>query len=210
MNLLKSTTPQSHRNTVDCIQNIFTLLPFLVLALGGGCAAVSTLPVTSMMGSPTASALEIHSGTEVRLQNANFIVTKTNVLGQSKGFSLLGVLTIVPAKFTTAASRLYTQAEMQQGRPRRWQTWSWRRTAYTSSCSPSPGQRSEPMSSSLSRPPRTSLHDHRDPKTERTVHEGLFAFALILWVNPVAGFVAPTPGRLTWTWRRSGLCLSGP
>ncbi len=70
-----------------------------------------------MMGSPTASALEIHSGTEVRLQNANFIVTKTNVLGQSKGFSLLGVLTIVPAKFTTAASRLYTQAEMQQGRP---------------------------------------------------------------------------------------------
>jgi hypothetical protein len=44
-------------------------------------------------------------------------VLKTNVVGQSKGFALLGILTIVPAKFTTAASRLYTQAEMQPGRP---------------------------------------------------------------------------------------------
>jgi hypothetical protein len=117
MKLFKSTAPLSHRQVVDCIQNIFALLPFLVLALAGGCAAVSTLPFTSMVGSPNPSALEIYTGTEVRLQDANFIVTKTNVVGQSKGFSLLGVLTIVPAKFTTAASRLYTQAQMQQGRP---------------------------------------------------------------------------------------------
>jgi hypothetical protein len=41
-------------------------------------------------------------------------VLKTNVVGQSKGFALLGILTIVPVK---AASRLYTQAEMQPGRP---------------------------------------------------------------------------------------------
>ena len=117
MKLFKSTAPLSHRQVVDCIQNIFALFPFLVLALAGGCAAVSTLPFTSMVGSPNPSALEIYTGTEVRLQDANFIVTKTNVVGQSKGFSLLGFLTIVPAKFTTAASRLYTQAQMQQGRP---------------------------------------------------------------------------------------------
>ena len=53
----------------------------------------------------------------MRLQEKNFIVIATNVVGQSSGFSLLGVLTIVPAKFTKAMSRLYAQAEMQPGRP---------------------------------------------------------------------------------------------
>jgi hypothetical protein len=117
MKLAKSTAPQSQRQVADRIQNIFAPLAFLGLALAGGCTALSTLPVASMIGSPNATALDIRSGTEVRLQDANFIVTKTNVVGQSQGFSLLGILTIVPAKFTTAASRLYTQAEMQQGRP---------------------------------------------------------------------------------------------
>jgi hypothetical protein len=92
-------------------------LALLALALTGGCAAVSTLPIASMIGSPQASALQIQSSTEVRLQEANFIVTRTNLMGESRGFSLLGLLTIVPAKFTTAASRLYAQAEMQPGRP---------------------------------------------------------------------------------------------
>jgi hypothetical protein len=117
MRLAKSTVPQSQRQVADRTQNMFAPLALLGLALAGGCAAVSTLPVASVIGSPNASALEIHNGTDVRLQDANFIVIKTNVVGQSKGFALLGILTIVPAKFTTAASRLYTQAEMQQGRP---------------------------------------------------------------------------------------------
>ena len=95
-----------------------TLLTFLAIAaLCGGCASGSALSVASLMGSPNASALEIHNNTDVRLQEKNFIVIKTNVMGQSSGFSLLGVLTIVPAKFTKAMSRLYVQAEMQPGRP---------------------------------------------------------------------------------------------
>jgi hypothetical protein len=117
MRLAKSTVPQSQRQVADRIRNILAPLAFLGLALAGGCAAVSTLPIASVIGSPNASALEIHNSTEVRLQDANFIMVKTNVVGQSKGFALLGILTIVPAKFTTAANRLYTQAEMQTGRP---------------------------------------------------------------------------------------------
>ena len=94
------------------------LLAFLALAaLCGGCAGASALSAASIIGSPNASALEIHNNTDVRLQEKNFIVIKTNVMGQSSGFSLLGVLTIVPAKFTKAMSRLYVQAEMQPGRP---------------------------------------------------------------------------------------------
>lgn len=70
-----------------------------------------------MNGSPNASALEIHDNTDVRLQDKNFIVIKTNVVGESSGFSPLGILTIVPAKFTKAISRLSSQADMQPGRP---------------------------------------------------------------------------------------------
>jgi hypothetical protein len=86
-------------------------------ALGGGCAAVSALPISSMVSSPNAAALQIQTSTEVRLQEKNFITIKTNVVGQSSGFSLFGILTIVPAKFTKAMNRLYAQAAMRQGRP---------------------------------------------------------------------------------------------
>ena len=95
-----------------------TIFAFLAIAaLCGGCAGASALSAASIIGSPNASALEIHNNTDVRLQEKNFIVIRTNVMGQSSGFSLLGVLTIVPAKFTKAMSRLYVQAEMQPGRP---------------------------------------------------------------------------------------------
>jgi hypothetical protein len=95
-----------------------TIFAFLAIAaLCGGCAGASALSAASIIGSPNASALEIHNNTDVRLQEKNFIVIKTNVMGQSSGFSLLGVLTIVPAKFTKAMNRLYVQAEMQPGRP---------------------------------------------------------------------------------------------
>ena len=86
-------------------------------ALASGCAGASALSAASLIGSPNASALEIHNNTDVRLQEKNFIVIRTNVMGESSGFSLLGILTIVPAKFTKAMSRLYVQAEMQPGRP---------------------------------------------------------------------------------------------
>jgi len=95
-----------------------TIFAFLAIAaLCGGCAGASALSAASIIGSPNASALEIHNNTDVRLQEKNFIVIRTNVMGQSSGFSLLGVLTIVPAKFTKAMSRLYAQADMQSGRP---------------------------------------------------------------------------------------------
>ena len=99
-------------------QKLPAFLAFLGLAvLTSGCAAFSALSSASVLGSPNAAALEIHNNTDVRLQEKNFIVIRTNVMGQSSGFSLLGILTIVPAKFTKAMSRLYAQADMQSGRP---------------------------------------------------------------------------------------------
>ena len=109
--------PVVEKVTAGC-QKLQAIIAFLGLAaLAGGCAAFSALPVASVVGSPNAAALEIHNNTDVRLQQKNFVVVRTNVIGQSSGFSLLGILTIVPAKFTKAMSRLYVQAEMQPGRP---------------------------------------------------------------------------------------------
>jgi hypothetical protein len=89
----------------------------VIAALAGGCAGASALSAASLVGLPNASALEIHNNTDVRLQENNFTVIRTNVVGESSGFSLLGILTIVPPKFTKAMGRLYTKAEMQPGRP---------------------------------------------------------------------------------------------
>jgi hypothetical protein len=111
-------TLQVRDEVISMRQMLQTLIVLLGLSgLASGCAGASALSAASLIGSPNASALEIHNNTDVRLQDKNFIVIRTNVMGESSGFSLLGVLTIVPAKFTKAMSRLYDKAEMQRGRP---------------------------------------------------------------------------------------------
>ena len=101
----------------DRMVRLFKLIALLgVVVLCSGCAGLAALPVSSVLGSPNSTALEIHNNTDVRLQQPNFIVTKANASGQNMGFSLFGILTIVPAKFSTAMSRLYAQAALQPGR----------------------------------------------------------------------------------------------
>ena len=102
---------------IDRMQAPLMLVGLLgIVALVNGCAAAAAVPVSSLVGSVSGSAIEIHHQTEVRLQEANFMVTKLNVIGQSGGFSLFGLLPIVPPKFGKALSRLYMQADMELGR----------------------------------------------------------------------------------------------
>jgi hypothetical protein len=86
-------------------------------ALAGGCTAVA--PLSSVVGSVNPSATsQIFNITELRLQQKNFVIVKPNVMGESKGFALLGLITIVPARFTTAMGRLNAQAELKPGSSR--------------------------------------------------------------------------------------------
>jgi len=85
-------------------------------SLLGGCAALAPLAVGPLLSTGTARG-EFHNTTTVTLEQANFATVKTNVSGQCKGFALLGIITIVPARISTALDRLYKQAEMQPGRP---------------------------------------------------------------------------------------------
>jgi hypothetical protein len=81
----------------------------------GGCAALPFLPASSSLLPTGSASAEFHSATAVKLEQANFTTLKTNVVGQTKGFALLGIITIVPARFSTAMDRLYAQAEMRPG-----------------------------------------------------------------------------------------------
>jgi len=82
-----------------------------------GCASVASMG-PSALGTlnPNTSSLEIHNQTDVKLTEGNFVVVKTNVVGQARGFALLGFITMFPARFETAMDRLYTKAEMQSGK----------------------------------------------------------------------------------------------
>src|SRR5512146_1043391 len=99
------------------MQQIIALLGLALLC--AGCAGVAASQVPSTLGTlnPNTSTLEIHNQTELKLSEGNFSVMRTNVVGQSRGFSLLGFITLVPARFQTAMDRLYGKAQMQAGRP---------------------------------------------------------------------------------------------
>ncbi len=81
----------------------------------GGCAALPALtPALLPSGSVNA---DLYTGTAVKLEQANFVTLKTNVVGMDKGFALFGIITLVPARFSLAMDKLYGQAEMRTGRP---------------------------------------------------------------------------------------------
>ena len=92
------------------------ILILFVALLGGGCASVATLPISSLLPAAS-SSVDIRSQTSVKLDKVNFIVIKTNVVGECKGFALLGFIGISPARFTLAMNQLYAKAEMQTGKP---------------------------------------------------------------------------------------------
>jgi hypothetical protein len=94
------------------------MLKWSVMAAMGvlltGCAALA--PVAANIKPSSSAKEEFHSATSIKLEQANFAVVKTNVVGECKGFALLGLVTVVPAEFSTAMDRLYVRAEMQPGR----------------------------------------------------------------------------------------------
>ncbi len=96
-------------------------MPRLIILLSvslllSGCASVSTLPISSVLPT-TGSSLDVHDQTLVKLDQANFKVVRTNLVGQCKGFQLLWFISIVPARYTKAMDRLYAKADIRAGKP---------------------------------------------------------------------------------------------
>jgi hypothetical protein len=93
------------------------LLCLAACALLTGCAALA--PLSSIITAPSSGTppLQVHEQTSVKLAQDNFVLVKTNVVGRSRGFSLLGLITIYPATLSKAMNRLYVAAQMREGRP---------------------------------------------------------------------------------------------
>lgn len=97
------------------MQKIITFLGLVLLS--AGCSSMGSMSTTLGELNPNTSSLEIHNQTDVKLTEGNFETVKTNVVGQARGFALLGFINVKPARFQTAMDRLYAKASMETGKP---------------------------------------------------------------------------------------------
>ena len=79
-----------------------------------GCAPIPPLPFTLPLpsGSGQASVLTL---TEVNLAQRNYRVVRTNVAGTSRGFALLGLISVKPPNAIEAFARLYKAGGISEG-----------------------------------------------------------------------------------------------
>lgn len=59
----------------------------------------------------------ILNDTHVTLTGDNYVVVQTNVVAKSRGFKILGIISVRSASYTEAMSRLYAQARVEEGKP---------------------------------------------------------------------------------------------
>jgi hypothetical protein len=60
---------------------------------------------------------QLLSQTHVTLTGDNYTIVQQNLIGQSKGFKLLGLFSFRSASYTEAMSQLYSRARVENGRP---------------------------------------------------------------------------------------------
>jgi hypothetical protein len=79
-----------------------------------GCAPVPPLPFTLPLSSGAGQA-SVLTLTEVNLAQRNYRVVRTNVTGTSRGFALLGLITLMPPDAIEALARLYEAGGIAEG-----------------------------------------------------------------------------------------------
>jgi hypothetical protein len=91
---------------------------FLGLAMGAismglvGCAAIPVLPSLLGLGDQPATLL---NSTSVQQSQQNYRIIKTNAVGRSTGFKLLGIITFKSASYFKAMTQLYQDAGVAEG-----------------------------------------------------------------------------------------------
>jgi len=75
------------------------------------------IPLTPDWLKQGSSSADVLNSTHVTLMENNFRIVQTNVIGKSRGFKLLGLITIKSASHTRAMSQLYGKAQVEPGRP---------------------------------------------------------------------------------------------
>jgi hypothetical protein len=75
------------------------------------------IPITPdwLKGSEKTSG--ILNNTHVTLTGNNYVMVQTNIVARSRGFKILGLISLRSASYTEAMSRLYSKAQVTEGRP---------------------------------------------------------------------------------------------
>ena len=82
-------------------------------------SACASLPFFSLpFTSGSEPDVRILTNTEVSLSQNNFTVIKANVVGESWGVNLVGLIPITSPKYTEAITGIYEQLEPMEGQPR--------------------------------------------------------------------------------------------
>lgn len=72
---------------------------------------------TSLLSPTDGQTANIQTTTTVTLSRSNYVLLRTNVVGQSRGLKLLSLITLKPATVTRAMSDLYSKGHPIEGRP---------------------------------------------------------------------------------------------
>ena len=89
------------------------ILPAL-FSLTGCAAAIPALPLLSGLNNPTGT--QILTASTVNLAKENFKIIKSNAIGSSAGFSLLGLITLKSPAYAEAFTQLYENAGVSEGK----------------------------------------------------------------------------------------------
>ena len=80
-----------------------------------GCAAIAALPIDLPSVPSGAGPTSVLTRTEVHLRQRNYRVVQTNLRGASRGFALLGLITLKPPDATEAFAKLLAGVENLEG-----------------------------------------------------------------------------------------------
>ena len=95
---------------------ISTLACLLFVMIGmTGCAAIAALPIDLPSVPSGAGPTSVLTRTEVHLRQRNYRVVQTNLRGASRGFALLGLITLKPPDATEAFAKLLAGVENLEG-----------------------------------------------------------------------------------------------
>lgn len=92
---------------------VYSLLLLFPIAV----AAQLPIPITPDWLKPSQTSAELLQSTHVILTENNFRIVATNLVGKSRGFKLLGLITFKSTSHTRAMSRLVEKAHVEIGHP---------------------------------------------------------------------------------------------
>lgn len=90
---------------------------FVFLVAPWSAFAQLPIPITPDWLKGGEKSIGVLNSTHVTLTGDNYTILEKNVVAKSKGFKLLGLISLRSASYTEAMSRLYAKANVEQGHP---------------------------------------------------------------------------------------------